>query len=602
MARGSDINQRIVLTGADEVRRHLEEIGKAGERSGNQTRAALLAATSGASSFTTGARAAGASSGQMRFALQNLSFQVNDVATSLASGGDAARVFAQQGGQIFQVFQQGGGARAVLGGAASAIASLITPMTAAAAAAAVLGVEFAAVLARATSAQAATKRFDVILKATGRSGGITGKELEAAAETLHDVGVSTSEAREQFSKFIGEGGLGRDAAKVTRAGADLNKVLGEGSLERFVSAAAKGGAPLEEIAKQLGIVVPNAIEAQKALDAATKSAAAFNKSISDAVEKRAESLAGVGRDNARQIEDLFRQRERERRVTGDPEVDARRQRAAQDEDIEIQSARRIEDINREHAAAINEIIRQRNQQNAEALKAYNDSILAAAQSAADRLSLIDQIAQKVFGSFKAASTPLEQAILALSVAWNNFQDTLAKSGIIQQIITDLGEMVRSITAAIKWVDDLAAAIKKIPGLPAVLGGGGAVPGAASGGIVQAFAGGGVVRGPGTGTSDSILARLSNGEFVMPALATRAFRPQLEAMRSMFSGFNMPRSRPMRFATGGMVSAGGGSRTPINLSIGGETFGLESDAATAQRVIRFARKKGTLSAGRRPSTA
>ncbi len=601
MARSSDINQRIVLTGADEVRRHLEEIGKAGERAGSTTRASLLAATSGASAFTSGARSASASSGQMRFALQNLSFQVNDVATSLASGGDAARVFAQQGGQIFQVFQQGGGARAVLGGAASAIASLITPMTAAAAAAVVLGVEFAAVLARATSAQAATKRFDVILKATGRSGGVTGKELEAAAETLHDVGVSTSEAREQFSKFIGEGGLGRDAAKVTRAGADLNKVLGEGSLERFVSAAAKGGAPLEEIAKQLGIVVPNAIEAQKALDAATKSAAAFNKSISDAVEKRAESLAGVGRDSARQIEDLFRQRERERRVTGDPEVDARRQRAAQDEDIEIQSARRIEDINREHAAAINEIIRQRNQQNAEALKAYNESILAAAQSAADRLSLIDQIAQKVFGSFKAASTPLEQAILALSVAWNNFQDTLAKSGIIQQIITDLGEMVRSITAAIKWVDDLAAAIKKIPGLPAVLGGG-AVPGAAGGGIVQTFAGGGVVRGPGTGTSDSIFARLSNGEFVMPALATRAFRPQLEAMRSMFSGFNMPRPRPMRFATGGMVSAGGGSRTPINLSIGGETFGLESDAATAQRVIRFARKKGTLSAGRRPSTA
>ena len=38
------------------------------------------------------------------------------------------------------------------------------------------------------------------------------------------------------------------------------------------------------------------------------------------------------------------------------------------------------------------------------------------------------------------------------------------------------------------------------------------------------------------------------------------------------------------------------------SIGGETFGVEADAATAQRVIRFARKKSTLSAGRRPSTA
>ena len=34
----------------------------------------------------------------------------------------------------------------------------------------------------------------------------------------------------------------------------------------------------------------------------------------------------------------------------------------------------------------------------------------------------------------------------------------------------------------------------------------------------AFAEGGLVTGPGTGTSDSILARLSHGEYVMPASA------------------------------------------------------------------------------------
>ena len=43
--------------------------------------------------------------------------------------------------------------------------------------------------------------------------------------------------------------------------------------------------------------------------------------------------------------------------------------------------------------------------------------------------------------------------------------------------------------------------------------------------------GGLVKGPGTGTSDSIPAKLSNGEFVVPAKATSAFLPVLEAMRS-----------------------------------------------------------------------
>jgi tape measure domain-containing protein len=45
-----------------------------------------------------------------------------------------------------------------------------------------------------------------------------------------------------------------------------------------------------------------------------------------------------------------------------------------------------------------------------------------------------------------------------------------------------------------------------------------------------FANGGPVSGPGTGRSDSILARLSNGEFVMPANRTSQYSNELEAMR------------------------------------------------------------------------
>ncbi|MFC4374089.1 hypothetical protein ACFO5K_08215 [Nocardia halotolerans] len=46
-----------------------------------------------------------------------------------------------------------------------------------------------------------------------------------------------------------------------------------------------------------------------------------------------------------------------------------------------------------------------------------------------------------------------------------------------------------------------------------------------------YAGGGSVRGPGTGSSDSVLARLSNGEFVVNAAATSNSLPLLEAINA-----------------------------------------------------------------------
>lgn len=59
--------------------------------------------------------------------------------------------------------------------------------------------------------------------------------------------------------------------------------------------------------------------------------------------------------------------------------------------------------------------------------------------------------------------------------------------------------------------------------------GGAVPFAKGG--IAAFAPGGKVRGAGSGTSDSIPAYLSNGEFVVNAAATKEFMPLLNAINS-----------------------------------------------------------------------
>lgn len=57
-----------------------------------------------------------------------------------------------------------------------------------------------------------------------------------------------------------------------------------------------------------------------------------------------------------------------------------------------------------------------------------------------------------------------------------------------------------------------------------------------------FATGGKVVGPGTGTSDSIPAQLSNGEYVMTAKATRMFEPLLAAMNGIGAGVPIASNR------------------------------------------------------------
>ena len=143
------------------------------------------------------------------------------------------------------------------------------------------------------------------------------------------------------------------------------------------------------------------------------------------------------------------------------------------------------------------------------------------------------------------------------------------------------------------------------------------------------ASGGMVSGPGTGTSDSIMARLSNGEFVVRAAAVRKYGP------SLLSAINSMRFKMPKFATGGLVSApqmprfnvggivdslthgmqyqiprfadGGmvavpaqAQGRPISLTIDGRTFeGLTASEKTAEDLSRYATNRRLKSAGRKP---
>ena len=121
------------------------------------------------------------------------------------------------------------------------------------------------------------------------------------------------------------------------------------------------------------------------------------------------------------------------------------------------------------------------------------------------------------------------------------------------------------------------------------------------------AAGGYITGPGTGTSDSIVSRLSNGEFVMRARAVEHFGPRffaaLNNLRSPFGyasgGLVMPQRALPHFADGGLVTAGAGG-APVHLHLGGNTFALSGASHVVDALVVEARRQQVRSAGVKPS--
>jgi len=96
-----------------------------------------------------------------------------------------------------------------------------------------------------------------------------------------------------------------------------------------------------------------------------------------------------------------------------------------------------------------------------------------------------------------------------------------------------------------------------------------------------FARGGVVRGAGTGTSDSVSARLSKGETVINARSTRMFKPLLSAINEAGGGVG--------FANGGTLDTGTGGAT-----IGAiKAFVVTDDITESQNNLNKIRQKATI---------
>lgn len=135
--------------------------------------------------------------------LVNLSYQLNDVVVSLASGQRPLMVLMQQGSQIAQIFGPGAGVSGILRGVWQGLTALITPTTAVVAGIAAIG--GAAVYAY-YSYISSQKELEVALGGTGRAAGATVGQIEQIAEkSASSAGVSVAAAREMEAAFLQTG-------------------------------------------------------------------------------------------------------------------------------------------------------------------------------------------------------------------------------------------------------------------------------------------------------------------------------------------------------------------------------------------------------------
>ncbi len=121
-----------------------------------------------------------------------------------------------------------------------------------------------------------------------------------------------------------------------------------------------------------------------------------------------------------------------------------------------------------------------------------------------------------------------------------------------------------------------------------------------------FARGGMVRGGGTATSDSILAFLSNREFVVNARATSFYGPDLFAA---LNAMRLPRDFISRFSMGGLARALGGNKfaaggqvrsgNPVVLKIDRQSFNMTAGDDVIGSLKRFAVASQLSSTGRKP---
>lgn len=224
-------------------------------------------------------------------------------------------------------------------------------------------------------------------------------------------------------------------------------------------------------------------------------------------------------------------------------------------------------------------------------------------------AVIGPVGAKIVAAFAAALL----ALGALKTAVDDFIQFVSDgfSGMVDGIVGFFKDLSDQVTGIIKglldWIGDLIKAAAEAAAALFGLGGGGSSGQSSND---NGHAAGGYIRGPGSGTSDSILSWLSNGEYVVRARAVRKYglgilnainglrapKFSMGGLASVMSSVSPMRGMLPAYADGGPVSSG----RPVVLQIGEDVFeGLIAPDAVADRLVRFATVRQTRQAGKKP---
>lgn len=147
------------------------------------------------------------------YELQNLSYQVNDVFTQLASGTPIFQIAAQQGGQFFQLFR----------GAVPLLIRFLPLIGLVVGALVLVGSAISRVVDHAQN----LRQFDAIFKLMGDGARYSAQQFADAQRHMEDLGASAEDARAVLQRFINEG---LDPARLTsfmESARDLARVTGQ---------------------------------------------------------------------------------------------------------------------------------------------------------------------------------------------------------------------------------------------------------------------------------------------------------------------------------------------------------------------------------------
>ncbi|NOU05294.1 MAG: hypothetical protein HOO99_03845, partial [Hyphomicrobiaceae bacterium] len=227
-------------------------------------------------------------------AISNLGFQLNDIVTMAAMGAEPMRILASQGGQVFQVLQQGeGGVRGSLTSLTQMVKAAVTPMRLLT----VGALSFAAAgLYAGYSWREAQREVKMALIGIGGAAGVTARDINGIADASAKTGkLTVGTAREMAIAYTSTGKIGADMTKqlveVTRQVANVYGEDPVAAAQRLASAFADPAKGVEDLNKRLAAfdatTVQNIInlasqnkrfEAQQVLLAGVKSATAAARS------------------------------------------------------------------------------------------------------------------------------------------------------------------------------------------------------------------------------------------------------------------------------------------------------------------------------------